>query len=55
MPFREILAGYYENHWKHIHTLCGNNENFLMLKQEENIFATLIEDKPVLNVIRAFR
>jgi hypothetical protein len=28
MPFREIIAGYCENHTEHINTLCGQNAEF---------------------------
>jgi hypothetical protein len=30
--FREIIAVYFENHTKQINTLCGQNEELLIVK-----------------------
>jgi hypothetical protein len=32
MLFREIIAVYCENHTEHVNTLCGQNEEILMLQ-----------------------
>jgi hypothetical protein len=33
MLFREPIAVYYENHTEHINTLCGQNLEFLFVKE----------------------
>jgi hypothetical protein len=42
MLFKEIIAVYCENHNEHVNTLCGQNAEFLMLKQVVHIVTIVI-------------
>jgi hypothetical protein len=34
--FRQIIPVYFENHMENTHTLCGQNADFLNVKEEFN-------------------
>jgi hypothetical protein len=40
MLFRETIIVYYDNHMKHINTLCGQNAEFHMLKRVTHVMTT---------------